>query len=801
MSQPKYPRGSEWRKWDLQVHTPFSALNNGFGDNFEDYAKRLIQEAIQKNIAAIGITDYFSIEGCKRLKELFSNQAKLEALIGAELADQAKRILVIPNIELRTSVIVTRPDGTDSRVNFHVLFSDDVDLANIEEHFFRELKFTAESNPAGPDERWSLTHANLENLGKKLKAQYAKFQGKSDLYVGMMTAIVAHEDVTRALETQASRFKDRYLILIPSDEDLSECNWNGQGHLARKLLIQKSHMLFSANAGTREFGLGRKHTIVQEFTDEFKTLKPCIHSSDSHDYASLFEPAEKRYTWIKADPTFQGLRQVLNEPEDRVFIGVVPPSIERVALRPTRVVDSVSIKKIQGTSFSEKWFDCDVALNPELVAIIGNKGNGKSALADVLGLLGSTPRYRSFSFLREDRFRESRNNKAKHFQGSLTWTDKNTEGPIRLNDNPESETVEKIRYIPQNYLEEICNEVGLGKGSRFYAELQQVIFSHVPESDRLGFDTLDDLLDYRSSEISRAIDILVSELREINKQIVAQEERLTTGFRRSLDFQLAERRRELQAHDQAKPKEMPKPEVDPVAQQRAKEASEALEGKQKVQEQLVGEIAKERETDGHLAKKRASGDRLLARLKNLQRQVEGTLTDSSTDFNELGINIDQVVSFKLNVAPIEALLRNIDSERAIVAKRLDKEEKDSLESKRIAVTTEIEELKNKLTAPQREYQTYLQKLGEWTTAREKIIGSIQIIGSVSHLESQLSELNELPKALQSLYRKRDRKTLEIYAEKKKLRGYYESCYGAVQDFLSKHPLTAESDSRSHLTWQ
>jgi hypothetical protein len=35
-----FPRGSEWRRWDLHVHTPFSALNNGFGDDFEAYAKK-----------------------------------------------------------------------------------------------------------------------------------------------------------------------------------------------------------------------------------------------------------------------------------------------------------------------------------------------------------------------------------------------------------------------------------------------------------------------------------------------------------------------------------------------------------------------------------------------------------------------------------------------------------------------------------------------------------------------------------------------------------------------------------------
>lgn len=174
MPSLRYPRGSEWRKWDLHVHTPFSALHSGFGSDFEEYAKVLFQRAVEKGIAAIGVTDYFSIEGYKRLRAVLNDQVRLEALIGADVAIKAREILLLPNIEFRTSVIIVRSSGQDSRVNFHVMFSDDVEPDVIEEHFLRELKFTAESNPDSPDERWSMTLANLESLGKKLKVIAAK---------------------------------------------------------------------------------------------------------------------------------------------------------------------------------------------------------------------------------------------------------------------------------------------------------------------------------------------------------------------------------------------------------------------------------------------------------------------------------------------------------------------------------------------------------------------------------------------------------------------------------------------------
>ena len=69
------PYGSIWRKWDFHVHTPYSILNNKFGFNpfeldeielekeFDEYVKQLFTLAVENNIAAIGITDYFMFNG------------------------------------------------------------------------------------------------------------------------------------------------------------------------------------------------------------------------------------------------------------------------------------------------------------------------------------------------------------------------------------------------------------------------------------------------------------------------------------------------------------------------------------------------------------------------------------------------------------------------------------------------------------------------------------------------------------------------------------------------------------------
>jgi ABC-type lipoprotein export system ATPase subunit len=790
MPQPTFPRGSEWRKWDLQVHTPFSALNNGFGTDFPAYAKQLIEKACSAGIAAVGITDYFTIQGYSALRTLLADEPALKALVGDDLAAKAAGILFLPNIELRTSIIVRDPKGADSRVNYHVFFSDTVSHEDIEEHFLRELKFTAEANPDSKDERWALTTRNLAELGKRLKEQHEKFRQFTDLFVGMMNAVVDHSEVSSILENKPSIFKERYLLCLPCDEDLSKCNWNGQGHLARKILIQKSHLLFSANEGTRAFALGKRHPSPEDFKAEFKSLKPCIHSSDSHTFAAMFSPDGNRHTWIKADPTFHGLRQILNEPDDRVFVGEVPPSLTRAARRATRVAKTVEVKRTPTATTTEKWFNSSIPLNNELVAVIGNKGSGKSALSDILGLLGNTPRHESFSFLAPEKFRRPKNNKSRQFQASLSWADETIDSVPSLDVNPSPDSVEKVKYIPQSYLEDICNEIGAGKGGRFYNELQQVIFSHVPEVERLGFGTLDDLLNHRSEETNQAITQFVSKLQECNALIVTTEERLLPQHRKTIESQLAEKNRELDAHIVTRPQEVQKPDADPSAQQQSKVATEELEKKQVELKALELELAALRTSDAAAAKKHSIAEKLIGKLTNLERYVEAFLLEAKPDFDELNLTASDIVSLKVNPAPIDALLKTLGSERLAIAEKLSPETAGGPESKRKAVAAAIESLQAQLSGPQRVYQAYLQALKEWEAGKAKIIGTEDALGSIKSLQKQLSDLDGLPVYLKTLRKQRNRKLLEIFREKQKLRTYYETYYGAVQSFLKQHSLAA-----------
>lgn len=223
------------------------------------------------------------------------------------------------------------------------------------------------------------------------------------------------------------------------------------------------------------------HEYEQIVFPAIRRVFPLISGSDNH---NADEYKTRLQTWIKGDTTFQGLRQILHEPVGRVFHGDRPPIIQQVAENATRYIRNVEIKKIAHSTLGEGWFDCSVPLNPGLVAIIGNKGSGKSAFADIVGLIGNSRNEDAFSFLSADKFRQPKHNKASHFIGRIEWYDgSRVERPLSQKRDPT--LPESVRYLPQSFLESVCNELKSPQAGAFDRELKEVVFSHVAEPQRL----------------------------------------------------------------------------------------------------------------------------------------------------------------------------------------------------------------------------------------------------------------------------------------------------------------------------
>jgi len=377
--------GSVWHIWDLHVHTPCSWLHNEYGSpeeasTWETYIQRLEEKCTTLGVAAVGVTDYFSIEGYKRLRKAKTEEGRLQ------------NILLIPNIEFRLNTIVY-PKATESvpgaakRVNFHVLLSPDLEPGFIEDNFLHRLTFVEEESPFGRGCTRVLNEQNLLDFGQKHIEQDERFRDRRPMDVACSLAVVSEDQIKKYLFDDDASFRGKALIVL-AEENTSVMAWGSGAHAIRQKLVQMSQAVFSANESSRKFYLGQMHPSTAAYISEFGSIKPCYWGSDTHSYEERFlEPDLSRYLWLKSNPTWEGLRQTLFEPDERVSIGRQPPG----GAQSSYTLTGLEIGDTSPNGERPIHLSAGVIpLNKGLVAVIGGRGSGKTALLDILAAAYAT---------------------------------------------------------------------------------------------------------------------------------------------------------------------------------------------------------------------------------------------------------------------------------------------------------------------------------------------------------------------------------------------------------------------------
>ena len=763
----------------MHIHSPFSELNNGFGDDFDNYVQTVFKTAIEKNIATIGITDYFTIEGYKKIKtEYLENESKLKELFSEEEINAIQKILVLPNIEFRLDKLVN-----SNRINYHIIFSDDVSIEDIEEDFLHELDFVYEGNPQDEDEKWKLKQRNLQDLGKKLKEDHPQFSGDSDLFVGMKCAVVDDKKITQLLRSKKSKFSGKYILVVPADEDLSKISWNSQGHNIRKVLIQKSDALFASNTNTINWALGGNN--IEGYIKEFKSIKASFWGSDAHDFDSLFKPDGNRFCWIKADRTFEGLKQSIIEPNTRIFIGEKPSSITRVVNNPTKYIKALTISKKNGSSLEETWFDgtTSIPINHELVAIIGNKGNGKSAIADIIGLVGNSHNEQSFSFLTKNKFRKRNPNRAESFEAEITWNNNYTDECI-LSNPVDLSRPEKVKYLPQSYLEKLCTTTD---ETEFEQELKKVIFSHVEVSERLNKESLEDLIDYKSEEIYQKIEQIKLELLGINKRISLLEDKKQPDFIVKLQENLKAKEAEIKAHEEIKPKEVKEPEKDESVKQENAQITESINKLKTEQDSLIQQLENlNTEKSTHTSIK-VELNKLKESLSNFMDSYQKLKNSSEPILTKHNLDFELVLKLQFDVTSIDNKVQVSTNRLSEIEKNLDIENSDSIVSKIKLNKDKIAELKNKLDEPSKKYQEYLESLKIWEQQLKSLIGDKVTPTTKIYLEESIQYIqNTLASDIEQAKSQRSASVKSIISEKNKIKQLYKNLYSPISSFINQY---------------
>ena len=337
-------RGSEWRKWDLHIHTPGTAKNDQYG-NSEEIWEQYIEALEKTDIAVFGITDYFSINNYLKVKE-YQRQGRL---LGK---------FILPNVEMRLLPVT----GKGTPVNIHAIFDPDLDVVDIEREFFRQLKFPYDGAT------YSCIDSDLIRLGR-IVCNNQNLHEEAAIRKGIETFVISYDCLQNVVSNDF--FKGRIIIALSngSQDGVSGIlKHDGDLQPLRKEITRMADIILSGNPSDIDYFLGNK-TSVAEVIENYRNLKPCIIGSDAHRMDMIGVFPNDRITWVKADPTFEGLKQILFEPKERVHISDVKPDIKF----DYNVIDHVLLNT------ASVW-NQEISLNQNLNTIIGGRSTGKSTL-------------------------------------------------------------------------------------------------------------------------------------------------------------------------------------------------------------------------------------------------------------------------------------------------------------------------------------------------------------------------------------------------------------------------------------
>lgn len=456
-----YGRGSEWRRWDLHIHAPGTALEDEFGD-WDEFVDAV--EAADPSIAVVGVTDYASIKTYRAFKARHD-------------AGRMKNIaLAIPNIEFRVSPETKAGKG----INLHLLVCPD-DPEHIERIDEALGRLTVSRN--GEDIPCSVP--GLTRLGKITKPV---LQSSPDAaYCEGVNQFKVDLDVFRKWFQSEQWLSRNALVAVAAGSEDGASGLIDSGYLTtRREIYLFSNVIFSGNPSERDSWLGRGGIPEAEF-HLLGVPKPVVHGSDAHSIARLFNPDKDRYCWIKADPSFEGLRQILYEPDDRLWIGEAPPTTHEAR----SVLDHIIIPSSNG------WFEDDreIPLNSGMVAIVGLKGSGKTALADLIGFAAGAKLDDDNSFVSraED-----------HISGLavlLQWKDGVPDTAV-IPDQPGGDSGQSVKYLSQKFVDQLCS--GDALSDELQREVESVIFQHLRPEDQLDCGDFTELRQLRTQSIRDA---------------------------------------------------------------------------------------------------------------------------------------------------------------------------------------------------------------------------------------------------------------------------------------------------------
>ena len=409
-------KGSIWRKWDLQIHAPESKHADQYKskdgsdvwDQFIDYLKN-------SDVSVFGITDYYSID-CyeKLLKKTQENEG---------LKDK----VFFPNIEFRLDISTNKED---EEIHIHLIFDNNCKPEDIKK-FLSKLETTTKKKSGA---FYCCTPEDLNELG------YSRASVTLNKLENTLQDVFGNEKPY--LIAGPYRGYGGFIYGNPKEKGVSE---------RKKSLSDEvdkfCNLVFSTEKDKEWFSKSDRY----ENKNIKSIVKPVIATSDCHSLKDCEDRLGKKdkMTWIKADKTFEGLRQILFEPEDRVNFEYGKPETKK----PYFIIDKVCFIDNSGDG---NFMSEPIEINPNLTTIIGGKSTGKSLLLYYIAKTIDSQEV-NLRFLNHSLPVRYDFDNVSDFNFEVLWADGESTHLKKIDDK-DNQGKRKIIYIPQNYLNKLSEK-------------------------------------------------------------------------------------------------------------------------------------------------------------------------------------------------------------------------------------------------------------------------------------------------------------------------------------------------------
>lgn len=429
MSNFPYPKGSEWRKWDLQTQT---ILDDGY----------------------ISLSEY-----AEDLKK--SNPTEWQQYI-AKVGGEANALLY----DSKSYFTDTKVDKKDRCINhvrnyfaFIDTFNPDLDCIGITDHnYFDDCLIDAFVEYSEKSRCKIIPGVEINCGGIHMLLFFPnKLYQKPTFSAGIQALLIKFGINNRTngsgvLTTTSKDIKEIIDEVRKNDGIIIYPHCNSNNGLFQERATDRTHLADIFNHQKVNLLQSQNHKASITVSDYIKsnnalTSKFCSHiSSDARSLRDLGRADQDgNLLWIKADPTFEGLRQIVFEPEQRIFIGPQKPGEKKSYF----VIDKVRFLDNTG---DVKFGSDPIEINQNLTTIIGGKSTGKSLL---LYYMAKTIDSQEVKTRTSDSGVPVKYDfdTSVDFNFEVTWKD----GQHTLLRNPEGSTGDepkerKILYIPQRYL-------------------------------------------------------------------------------------------------------------------------------------------------------------------------------------------------------------------------------------------------------------------------------------------------------------------------------------------------------------